>query len=81
MKTTKIILITALVTLGAVLFGQASQVEFITTSHSAKSSRFENLVYEEEYCTESWMLSPFESSVAEADICLEPWMSSPFEVA
>ncbi|MCD4711410.1 MAG: hypothetical protein K8R52_11245 [Bacteroidales bacterium] len=111
MKTTKIILITALVTLGTALFGQTSQVEFITVSQTVKSSRFENLVngflsltertarkeyhepvvymsytvnqadvvYEEEYSTESWMSSPFESSVTEADLCLESWMLSPFE--
>ena len=44
METTKLFLITALIVLGAILYGQAEQVKFINTGYTEKSSRFENLV-------------------------------------
>ena len=111
MKTIKITLITALIVLGVILYGQARQVQYINTDYTEKSSKFENLldkflhvtdrtaragyeepvvfksytvnladlVYEENYNTETWMSSPFECSMAEADLELESWMTTPFE--
>ena len=92
MKTTKIILITALVALGTALFGQTSQVELITVNQTAKSSIFENLVtgflsltertareeYHEPVVYISYTVNQADV-VYEKEYSTESWMSSPFE--
>ena len=111
MKTTKIILISALVTLGTALWGQPGQMEYITVSQAKRINNLENMVngllspndrsprreymapqvevsftvvradviYEEKYRPESWMLSPFQCGYNEDNVRLEPWMTAPFE--
>ena len=36
------------------------------------------VIYEEVYNMESWMMHPFESNVPEMDLNLESWMTKPF---
>lgn len=111
MKTMKITLITALIVLGAMLFGQADMDQYTYVDNSETNSRFENLVsnflsrterterdgykepvvfmsytmqqadvvYEENYDTEAWMISPFECSMDDVEQVLESWMTAPFE--
>ena len=76
MKTIKITLITSIVALGAILFGQADKEPVEYMSYAIKQA---DVIYEENYGAEAWMSAPFECSVAEADPVLEDWMSSPFE--
>lgn len=37
-----------------------------------------DVVYEEIYCLESWMITPFLFDAPEAELYLEPWMGKPF---
>ena len=92
MKTTKITLITALIALGAILFGQADQVQYINTSYAEKSCRFENLVsnylsmtdraerngYKEPVVYMSYMVNQADV-VYEENYETEAWMTTPFE--
>lgn len=92
MKTTKITLITALIVLGAILYGQAGQVQFINTGYAEKSSKFENLVnnflcmterperngYREPVVYLSYTLNQAEV-IYEKPYGTEAWMTVPFE--
>jgi len=92
MKTTKITLIIALIALGAILFGQAGQVQYINTSYAEKSCRFENLVsnylsmtdraerngYKEPVVYMSYMVNQADV-VYEENYETEAWMTTPFE--
>ena len=92
MKTTKITLITALIVLGAMLFGQADKVQYINADYSEKSSKFENLVnrflnkterterdgYKEPVVYMSYTMHQADV-VYEENYGAEAWMASPFE--
>jgi hypothetical protein len=92
MRTTKITLITALIAMGAILYGQAEQVEFRNASYLEKSSRFENLVdnylclterserngYNEPEIYMSYKVDLVDV-VYEEYYGTEPWMTTPFE--
>jgi len=92
MKTTKSILITALLTLGTVLYAQESQVEYITASYLVKTSRFETLLnkvvkladrfsnndIDEPVVCMSYNLDEA-SVIYEGDFTTESWMTAPFE--
>jgi hypothetical protein len=92
MRTTKITLITALITMGAILYGQAEQVEFMNANYVEKSSRFENLVhnylclterserngYNEQVVFMSYTVNPADV-VYDEHYGTEPWMTTPFE--
>lgn len=73
MKTTKLFLIIAVVTLTAISYG--SHREPIAEAESSPC----NEVSEQALELENWMLVPFKSNYAEEDIVLENWMSAPFE--
>ncbi len=91
MRTTKITLITALIAMGAILYGQAEQVQFMNTDYAEKSSRFENLVdnflsmterterkgYKEPIVYMSYTVDLVDV-VNEEHYSTEPWMASPF---
>ena len=92
MKTTKITLITAMIALGAILYGQTKEVQFINTNYAVKSSRFENLVYNFQNLTERTervgYMEPvvyMSYTVKQADVVyeenygIEAWMTSPFK--
>jgi hypothetical protein len=92
MKTTKITLITALIVLGAMLFGQAEKVQYIYADYSEKSSKFENLVNKFLNKTERTERDGYKEPVVymsytmhQADVVyeenygVEAWMASPFE--
>jgi len=90
MKTIKITLITTLIALGQILYGQPVKVHYMASNYSEQGSKFENLhrnfpgsierTEREGYQgAEAWMVSPFECNFAETDPVLEDWMSSPFE--
>ena len=92
MKTRKIILVTALIALGAILYGQADQVQFITAEYKVKNSRFENLVsgfmskaeklFKKEYDEPIvYMTYNYDHAdvVYEEAFSIESWMTSPFE--
>ena len=92
MKTTKITLITALIILGAMLFGQTDKVQYIYADNSEKSSRFENLAnnflskterterdgYKEPVVYMSYTMHQADV-VYEENYGAEAWMTSPFE--
>ena len=92
MKTTKITFITALIVLGAMLFGQADKVQYINADYSEKSSKFENLVnkflnkserterdgYKEPVVYMSYTMHQADV-VYEENYGAEAWMTSPFE--
>lgn len=92
MKSTKITLITALIVLGAVLFGQTDKVQYIYADNSEKSSRFENLVNNFRNKTERTERDGYKEPVVymtytmhqpdvvyEENYGAEAWMNSPFE--
>ncbi len=92
MKTTRITLITALLALGAVLFAQSNQVQYINTGFAEKTIRFENLVNNFLNRTERTDRVGFKEphvymsyTVQQADVIyeevfdVEAWMTSPFE--
>ncbi len=92
MKTTKITLITALIVLGAILFGQTDKVQYINADYSEKSSKFENLVNKFLNKTERTERDGYKEPVVymsytmhQADVVYEEnygaeaWMTSPFE--
>jgi hypothetical protein len=92
MRTIKITLITALIAMGAILYGQAEQVEFMNANYVEKSSRFENLVhnylcltemserngYNEQVVFMSYTVNPADV-VYDEHYGTEPWMTTPFE--
>ena len=92
MRTIKITLITALIAMGAILYGQAEQVEFRNANYVEKSSRFENLVhnylclterserngYNEQVVFMSYTVNPADV-VYDEHYGTEPWMTTPFE--
>ena len=92
MKTTKITFITALIVLGAILYGQAEQVQLMNTAYAEKSSRFENQLnnflsmterterngYKEPVVYLSYTLNQAEV-VYEKPYGTEAWMTAPFE--
>ena len=63
MKTTKLFLSVALLTLTAITFGMNMEGD--------------NLKFENELVMESWMTAPFNSS--ETDLMVENWMTIPFQ--
>jgi hypothetical protein len=92
MKTTKITLITALIVLGAMLFGQADKGHFLYVDNTEKSSKFENLVNKFLSKTERTERDGYKEPVVymsytmhQADVVYEEnygaeaWMTSPFE--
>jgi len=92
MRTIKITLITFMMTLGVILFGQADKVEYISANYTENSSRFENLVHNILSRTDRTERKGYKEPVVymsytfkEADIVYEEkgdaeaWMSSPFE--
>jgi hypothetical protein len=92
MKTTKITLITALIVLGAMLFGQADKGHYIYVDNTEKSSRFENLVNKFRSKTERTERDGYKEPVVymsytmhqpdvvyEENYGAEAWMTSPFE--
>ena len=92
MRTTKITLITALIAIGAILYGQAEQVPFMNASYVEKSSRFENHVHNYLCLTERSERNGYNESVVfmsytvklanvvyEDQYNTEPWMTTPFE--
>jgi len=92
MRTTKITLITALIAMGAILYGQAEQVEFRNANYVEKSSRFENLVHNYLCLTERSERNGYNEPVVymsyKVDLVdvvfeeycgTEPWMTTPFE--
>ncbi|MCK5693753.1 MAG: hypothetical protein KAI08_12910 [Bacteroidales bacterium] len=92
MRTIKITLITALIAMGAILYGQAHQVKFTNASYAEESSRFENLVqnylcltdrserqgYNEPVVFMSYTVD-LANVVYEEHYGTEPWMTTPFE--
>jgi hypothetical protein len=92
MKTIKITLITALISLGAISFGQAYKVQYINAAYSEKSSRFDNLVrnvlnradgterdgYKEPVVYMSYTIKQADV-IYEEQFDIEAWMTSPFE--
>jgi hypothetical protein len=92
MRTIKITLITALIAMGAILYGQAEQVPFMNASNVEKSSRFENLVHNYLCLTERSERNGYNEPVVfmsyKVDLMdvvyeeyygTEPWMTTPFE--
>ena len=92
MRTIKITLITALIAMGAILYGQAEQVPFMNASYVEKSSRFENLVDNYLCLTEGIERNGYNEPVVlmsyKVDLVdvvyeeyygTEPWMTTPFE--
>lgn len=92
MKTTKLLLIIAVVTLTVISYGSnhepIAEVEsspYVEVSEQAleleewMTAPFESTFSENDMVLENWMLIPFESNYAEEEIILESWMSSPFE--
>ena len=92
MRTTKITLITALIAMGAILYGQAEQVEFMNANYVEESSRFENLVHNYLCLTERSERNGYNEPVIymsykvdlvdvvyEEYYSTEPWMTTPFE--
>jgi len=92
MRTIKITLITALIAMGAILYGQAEQVPFMNASYVEKSSRFENLVHNYLCLTERSERNGYNEPVVFmsytvnlADVVYdehygtEPWMTTPLE--
>jgi len=92
MRTIKITLITALIAMGAILYGQAEQVEFRNANYVEKSSRFENLVQNYLCLTERSERNGYNEPVIymsykvdlvdvvyEEYYSTEPWMTTPFE--
>ena len=92
MRTIKITLITALIAMGAILYGQAEQVQFTNASYAEKSSRYENLVqnylclterterkgYNEPFVYMSYTIK-LADVIYEENYGVEAWMTSPFE--
>ena len=92
MKTIKITLITALIALGATLFGQTEHVQYINTGYAEKSNRFEILAhnyldlperterkgYNEPLVYMSYTVNHVDVFYEE-HYSTEPWMASPFE--
>jgi hypothetical protein len=92
MKTIKISLITAMIALGAISFGQAYKVQYINANYSEKSSRIENLVrnvlsrtdrterdgYKEPVVYMSYTIKQADV-IYEENYYTEAWMTSPFE--
>ena len=92
MKTIKITLITSIMALGAILFGQADKLEYLSANYTENSSRFENLVRNVLSGTERTERDGYKEPVVymsytikQADVIYEEnygseaWMSSPFE--
>jgi hypothetical protein len=92
MRTTKITLITALIAMGAILYGQSEQLQFMNTGYAEKSSKFENLVHNYLSLTERTERKGYNEPVVymsytvdllavvyEEHYGIEPWMASPFE--
>ena len=84
MKTTKLFLSIALVTLTITAFGNYnSSIETVYESELSLESwmitPFESAVLEEALSLESWMVAPFENAVSEEDLAMESWMVAPFE--
>lgn len=78
MKTIKITLITAMMALGAIIFGQVQKVQYISADYSEKSSRFENLVRNVLSRTEKPEREAYREPVVE-QYDAEAWMALPFE--
>ena len=92
MRTLKINLITALILMGAILYGQTGQFQYINTAYAEEGSRFDNLVnnvlsridrmerkgYREPLVYASYTLKQAEV-VYEDKLALEAWMAVPFE--
>ena len=92
MRTIKITLITALIAMGAISYGQAEKVPFMNASYVEKSSRFENLVHNYLCLTERSERNGYNEPVIymsyKVDLVdvvyeeyydIEPWMTAPFE--
>ncbi len=92
MKTIKITLITAMIALGAILFGQADMDQYINADYSEKNSRFENMVRNVLSRTERTERAGYKepvvymsNTIKQADVIYEEnydteaWMTSPFE--
>ena len=76
MRTIKTTLITLMMALGVILFGQADKEPVEYMSYTYKHA---DITYEEDYDVEAWISSPFESRYADADLAIENWMTGPFE--
>ena len=92
MKTIKITLITSIMALGAILFGQADKLEYLSANYTENSSRFENLVSNVLSRTERTERDGYKEPVVcmsytikQADVIYEEnygpeaWINSPFE--
>ncbi len=92
MRTIKITLITALIALSAISFGQAYKVQYINADYSEKSSRFDNLLRNVKSMTEGTERVGYKEPVVlmsytikQADVVYEEqfdaeaWMASPFD--
>ena len=92
MKTTKIILATALISLGTCLYGQGCQFENIKVNYAEKNGRIEsffngimefadgtlNRDFDEPVVSMSYTIDRGDI-VFEEDLIMESWMSAPFE--
>jgi hypothetical protein len=92
MKTIKITLITALISLGAISFGQAYKVQYLASNYTEQGSKFENLHrnfpgsiertkrdgYKEPVVYMSYTIKQADV-IYEEQFDTEAWMTSPFE--
>ena len=92
MRTIKITLITALIAMGAILYGQAQELQYMNANYAEESSRFENLAqnylclserserngYNEQVVFMSYTVNPADV-VYDEHYGTEPWMTTPFE--
>lgn len=82
MRTIKITLITALIALGAFLYGQAQQDQYMNVSYAEESSRFENLP-QNYLCLSDWSERKIYSEpvvlMSYKQHSTETWMTTPFE--
>lgn len=81
MKTTKLLLSIALVTLTVVAFGKTidtDDIKFETelTMENWMSDPFDSM--DNDLIVESWMANPFSSPSSEEGLSFEKWMTTPF---
>ena len=92
MRTIKITLITALIAMGAILYGQAQELQYMNANYAEESSRFENMPQnylclsersERNGYNESVVFMSYTVNLAdvvyEEQYSTEPWMTTPFE--
>ena len=80
MKTTRILISTALLALAATSFGQLGALKERVFPDKVEQVQVHNASFtSHSNHRESWMAIPFETEAAEEELYIESWMATPFE--